>query len=119
MDGQSESDTDTGFRPNADISELADRTLSTVEKALEDLGTQLPSDAKLYRYKNDILLVRSTVDFSPLLARLYAIRFGMRIGRIENNAFEPQAPLGVHFEHAKLKRVDISPEMLRDFLRGL
>lgn len=114
---QIEDNTDTGFMPNADICELSDGGLETVKKGLHSLGTQLPRDAKLYRYKNDILLVRSSVDVSPILTRLYAIRFGMRIGRIENTTFEPLAPFGVHFVHSKLKRVDISPEILHDFLR--
>jgi hypothetical protein len=114
---QIEAHTDSGFTPNADICELSDAALTTVQNALDALGTQLPSDAKLYRYKNDILLVRSNVDISPILTRLYAIRFGMRIGRIEHATFEPQAPLGVHFVHSKLKRIDILPEMLHDFLR--
>jgi NOL1/NOP2/fmu family ribosome biogenesis protein len=90
-----------------------------VEKALETLGTELPADAKLYRYKNDILLIRSTGDIAPILDRVYAIRFGMRIGRIEGNVFEPQAPLGVHFVHRNLSKIELKPDMLRDFLRGL
>lgn len=114
---QIEANTDTGFMPNAEICELSDASLTIVQHTLDELGTQLPSDAKLYRYKNDILLVRSNVDVSPILTRLYAIRFGMRIGRIEHATFEPQAPFGVHFVHSKLMRVDMLPEMLHDFLR--
>jgi NOL1/NOP2/fmu family ribosome biogenesis protein len=109
----------TDFAANTDISELTDRALATVQQALEQFGTQLPSDSILYRYKNDILLVRSVGHFSPILTRLYAIRFGLRIGRIEGNIFEPQAPLGVHFVHKNLQKIELTPEMLQDFLRGL
>lgn len=105
------------FSPNADISELTDRNLSTVEKYLGEIGTVLPDDAKLYRYKNDILLVRASTDISDLIDSIYAIRFGMRIGRIEGHAFEPQGPLGVHFEHRNLPRYELSKPELPDLLR--
>lgn len=106
-----------GYRPNTDIAPLMDKSLSIVEEAIALLGTQLPTDAKWYRYKNDILLTRATSDIDSLLKELYIIRFGMRIGRIEGNNFEPLPPLGVHFEHTKLLKYEISKEELKDFLR--
>lgn len=51
------------------------------------------------------------------LNKLYAIRFGQRIGRIEHGNFEPDPSFGVHFTHSNLPAIDIGKDQLAPFMR--
>lgn len=73
----------------------------------------------LYRYKNDILLSNDHPYLPTLLRDIYAIRFGMRIGRYENGTFVPNHYLGANFVLGNVTRIDLSNEETDRYLSGM
>ncbi|MFZ4461607.1 MAG: hypothetical protein ACOYN2_03595 [Patescibacteria group bacterium] len=109
------------LQSNDALERLLGRDEIMVRTTLESMGATAiiqNSLARFYRYKNDVLLVTSPAEIDDIFDALYCIRFGMRIGRIEDGSFVPGHFLGANFELTSLPRLDLDIESLDRYLGG-
>jgi hypothetical protein len=73
----------------------------------------------LFEFKRDILALTKNSAAKVLLKNIFPVRFGKRIGRIEEGIFTPDNRIGRDFELTKIPIYEISSEQeLDDYLRG-
>ncbi|MDD2487364.1 MAG: hypothetical protein PHS92_03270 [Candidatus Gracilibacteria bacterium] len=104
---------------NEDIKELSNNDRRIIEKFSKEKGLDLENHS-LLNYKGEILAMKSGNSYKEIQKRLYFIRLGKKIGKIEKGEFTPNYYLGRDFELAKVQKYDIKDQMeLDNFLRGM
>lgn len=91
--------------PNGELVRMSDRDADRVRETLRELGTD-DFDEKthhLYRYRNDVLAVRKVDGVRELAETCYFLKFGERVGRLEEGKFEANWSLG---KNRDLKNVE-------------
>ncbi len=81
---------------NDGLSKISDRDADRIREALENLGTPDFGEKThhFYRYRNDVIAVRKVNGVPELADACYFLKFGERIGRLEEGKFEANWSLG-------------------------
>lgn len=89
-----------------------------LSKFTETVGLDL-SEHHLFEFKKDILAIRKNSAAKTLLQKVFPIRLGKKIGRIEEGIFTPDNRIGRDFRLARTPIYEIrNDKELDDYLRG-
>ena len=105
---------------NREILPFSAKDRSVFEKACASLGAEeyRSPDCRYFRYKNDVLLVRSQADIDAVIESSYLIRLGKRIGRFDGDSFVPNHFFGADRILSKAPRYDLDESEVGRYLRG-
>lgn len=107
--------------PNADLVHMPDRDANRVRESLSELGTADFGEAthEFYRYRNDVLAVRKVPGVREMTDTCYFLKFGERIGRLEEGRFEPNWILGKNRDLTDVAKLELADEAeLHRYLSG-
>lgn len=106
---------------NSDLARMPERDANRVRESLTELGTTDFDETthEFYRYRNDVLAVRKVSGVRELADVCYFLKFGERIGRLEEGRFEPNWILGKNRELANVAKLELADEAeLHRYLSG-
>lgn len=107
--------------PNTELVRASDRDAERIREALEELGTGDFGEKThhLYRYRNDVLAARKVEGVRELADTCYFLKFGERVGRLEEGKFEPNWSLGKNRDLKNVEKLVLRDEKeLHRYLSG-
>lgn len=106
------------IKTNEELISLTKDHERLLSKFTETVGLDL-SDYHLFEFKRDILAIQKNSAAKALLQKVFPIRLGQRIGRIEEGIFTPDNRIGRDFPLTKAPVYEMQSEKeLDDYLRG-
>lgn len=107
--------------PNTELVRTSDRDAERIRETLEELGTGDFGEKThhLYRYRNDVLAARKVEGVRELADTCYFLKFGERVGRLEEGKFEPNWSLGKNRDLKNVEKLVLRDEKeLHRYLSG-
>lgn len=107
--------------PNGELAKTSDRDAERIRESLRELGCEDFSQTThdLYRYRNDVLAVRKIAGVREISETCYFLKFGERVGRLEEGKFEPNWSLGKNRDLKNVAKIILRDEKeLHRYLSG-
>ncbi|MCK9272220.1 RsmB/NOP family class I SAM-dependent RNA methyltransferase [Candidatus Gracilibacteria bacterium] len=103
---------------NTEIKNLTLNEKKILDKFCDISGLDL-SGFEIFKYIDEVLILKKSEAINKIKDRLYFIKFGQKIGKIEKGNFTPNYYIGRDFELPKIRSYIIKDDLeLDNYLRG-